>query len=62
MIAYTITNFLIGPVLNLLGLLPLMYAVSEGSQFLGVMQGLIITLLMMCGTYIFTKLRLFWRS
>jgi uncharacterized membrane protein HdeD (DUF308 family) len=62
MIAYTITNFLIGPVLNLAGLLPLLYAVSEGSQFWGIMQGFIITLLMMCGTYLFTRLRLFWRS
>lgn len=62
MIAYTITNFLIGPVLNLLGLLPLLYQLSEGSQFWGLMQGILITLMMMCGTYLFTKLRLFWRS
>lgn len=62
MIAYTITNFIIGPVLNLLGLLPLLYSIAEGSQFWGVMQGVIITLLMMCGTYAFTKLKLFWRS
>ncbi len=62
MIAYTVTSFLIGPVLNLLGLLPLLYGLAEGSQFWGVMQGVIITLLMMCATYLFTKLKLFWRS
>ncbi len=62
MIAYTVTSFLIGPVLNLLGLLPLLYGLAEGSQFWGVMQGVIITSLMMCATYLFTRLKLFWRS
>ncbi len=62
MIAYTVTSFLIGPVLNLLGLLPLLYSIAAGSQFWGVMQGVIITFLMMCATYMFTKFKLFWRS
>lgn len=62
MLAYTVTNFLIGPILKLTCILPLIYSLSEGSQFWGVMQGIIITLLMMGTTYLFTKLKLFWRS
>ena len=62
MLAYTVTNFLTGPVLALLGILPALYGLSEGSQFWGVVQGIFITFLMMCVTYAFTKLRLFWRS
>ena len=62
MLAYTVTNFLIGPILALLGILPVIYGLSEGSQFWGVIQGLIITILMMCVTYAFTRIRLFWRS
>ena len=62
MLAYTVTTFLIGPVLNLLGLLPLLNGLAEGSQFWGVAQGVIITALMMCITYLFTKVRLFWKS
>ena len=62
MLAYTVTNFLIGPVLAMLGILPALYGLAEGSQFWGVMQGVIITFLMMAVTYAFTKLKLFWRS
>lgn len=62
MLAYTVTNFLIGPILGLLTLLPRLYALAEGSQFWGVMQGVIITLLMAVVTYIFTRLRIFWKS
>lgn len=62
MLAYTVTSFLIGPILGLLGILPALYELSEGSQFWGVAQGVIITFLMMCVTYVFTRLRLFWRS
>ena len=62
MLAYTVTNFLIGPVLAMLGILPALYGLSAGSQFWGVMQGVIITFLMMLVTYIFTKMKLFWRS
>ncbi len=62
MIAYTVTTFLIGPLLNLAGLLPMLYSLSEGSQFWGVAQGVIITALMMCATFAFTKLKLFWKS
>ena len=62
MLAYTVTNFLIGPILAMLGILPALYGLSAGSQFWGVMQGVIITFLMMLVTYIFTKMKLFWRS
>ena len=62
MLAYTVTNFLIGPVLALTGLLPLLDGLAEGSQFWGVTRGAVITLAMMCVTYVFTRLRLFWRS
>ena len=62
MIAYTITTFLIGPVLNLTGILPALGGLTTGSPFWGITQGIFITLLMMGGTYIFTRLKLFWRS
>ena len=62
MIAYTVTTFLIGPVLNLIGFLPWLYGLAAGSPFWGVMQGVIITFMMMCITYMFTRLKLFWRS
>lgn len=62
MLAYTVTSFLIGPVLALTGLLPALNSLAEGSQFWGVAQGVIITALMMCVTYLFTRLKLFWRS
>ena len=62
MLAYTVTGFFTGPVLSLVGILPALYALSAGSWFWGLMQGLIITFIMMCVTYGFTRLRLFWRS
>jgi hypothetical protein len=62
MLAYTVTSFLIGPILSMLGILPALYALAAGSQFWGVMQGVIITFLMMAVTYAFTKMKLFWRS
>ena len=62
MLAYTVTSFLIGPVLSMTGVLPLIYSLAAGSQFWGVMQGFLITFAMMAVTYAFTKLKLFWRS
>lgn len=62
MLAYTVTTFLIGPVLALTGILPVLNGLAEGSQFWGVAQGVIITFLMMCITFAFTKIKLFWRS
>ena len=62
MLAYTVTNFLIGPVLYLLGFMPWLMGMAEDSPFWGIVQGVLITFLMMCATYMFTKLKLFWRS
>ena len=62
MLAYTVTGFFTGPILSLVGILPALYALSAGSWFWGLMQGLIITFIMMCVTYWFTTFRLFWRS
>ena len=62
MLAYTVTNFLTGPVLALCGILPLLDKISLGSPFWGVFRGLFITLLMVAVTCFFTKKKLFWRS
>ena len=62
MLAYTVTSFLIGPVLGLTGILPLIYGLAAGSPFWGMVQGVFITFLMMCVTYAFTRMKLFWRS
>lgn len=62
MVAYTVTGFVIGPLLSLAGVMPLLYGLASGSPFWGVMQGVILTLLMMLATWLCTRLRLFWRS
>lgn len=62
MLAYTVTNFLTGPVLALCGILPWLDSISVGSPFWGVFRGLFITLLMVAVTCFFTKKKLFWRS
>lgn len=62
MVAYTVTSYVIGPVLNLVGVLPLLYSLSEGNQFWGIVQGIILTSLMMGATWLCTKLKLYWKS
>lgn len=62
MVAYTITGFVIGPILSLTGILPWLWNLSVGSLFWGVTQGVILTLLMMLCTSLCTKAKLFWRS
>ena len=62
MVAYTVTGFVIGPLLSLTGVMPLIGDLASGSPFWGFMQGLILTLLMMLATWLCTRLRLFWRS
>ena len=62
MVAYTVTSYVIGPVLNLIGVLPLLYSLSEGNQFWGIVQGIILTSLMMGATWLCTKLKLYWKS
>ena len=62
MVAYTVTGFVIGPLLSLTGIMQLICSLASGSPFWGFMQGAILTLLMMLATWLCTRLRLFWRS
>ncbi len=62
MIAYTITNFILLPLLVLLGIAPFFDALSVGSPFWGVTKGVLITALMMLCTAGFTKAGVFWKS
>ncbi len=62
MVAYTVTGFVIGPLLSLAGVMRLFSDLASGSPFWGLMQGVILTLLMMLATWLCTRLRLFWRS
>lgn len=62
MLAYVIVNLLIFPILRLTGLFQVILDAAIGSPFMGMIQGLIFTALMMAGTFAFTKLKLFWRS
>lgn len=62
MLAYTITIFLIRPLARLTGYYEAFLGLAVGSPFMGIVQGIIITSIMMVCTYAFTKARLFWRS
>ena len=62
MLAYTVTNFLTGPILTMCGITAWLDAISVGSPFWGVLRGLVFTLLMVAVTCFFTKKKLFWRS
>lgn len=62
MLAYTVTNFLTGPILAMLGIGSWLDAISLGSPFWGIIRGLVYTLLMVGVTCFFTKKKLFWRS
>lgn len=62
MLAYTVTNFLIGPVLAMIGFGAWINAMSIGSPFWGIVRGLVYTLLMVAVTCFFTRKKLFWRS
>ena len=62
MLAYTVTNFLTGPILTMCGVTAWLDAISVGSPFWGVLRGLVFTLLMVAVTCFFTKKKLFWRS
>lgn len=62
MLAYTVTNFLIGPVLAMIGFGAWINAMSIGSPFWGIVRGLVYTLLMVAVTCFFTRKNLFWRS
>lgn len=62
MLAYTVTSFLIGPVLSMCAIYPFISSLAEGSQFWGVAMGIIMTLLMMGATWLSTRYKLFWKS
>lgn len=62
MLAYTITTFLIRPLARLTGYYDEFLGLAVGSPFMGIVQGFIITSIMMICTYAFTKAKLFWRS
>lgn len=62
MLAYTVTNFLTGPILTMCGITAWLDTISVGSPFWGVVRGLVFTLLMVAVTCFFTKKKLFWRS
>lgn len=62
MLAYTVTGFIISPLLELVCILPLIDSLAEGSPLMGLLRGLFITFLMMVLTVFFTRKKLFWRS
>ncbi len=62
MLAYTVTSFLIGPVLNICGVYPFISSLAVGSQFWGLVLGLFMTACMMGATYLSSRLKLFWKS
>ena len=62
MLAYTFTTFIIRPLLHLTGHYNEIFSIAAGSPFLGMVQGIVITAIMMFTTYGFTKAKLFWRS
>ena len=62
MLAYTVTNFFIGPILALCSFGTWLDTISLGSPFWGTIRGLVYTLLMVLVTSFFSKKKLFWRS
>ncbi|MBR5855827.1 MAG: DUF5009 domain-containing protein [Bacteroidales bacterium] len=62
MLAYTVTSFLIGPVLTLCMIYPFISSLAVDSQFWGMVMGILMTLSMMGATFMFTKFKSFWRS
>ena len=62
MVAYTVTGFVVGPVLTLTGAMSLLENLSLGFPFWGVAKGAVLTLLMMLCTWLCTKTKIFWRS
>ncbi len=62
MLAYTVTNFLTGPILAMCGIGAWLDTICLGSPFWGIVRGLVYTLLMVGITCLFTRRKLFWRS
>ena len=61
MLAYTVSGFVISPFLYAIGL-GVVDVWSEGHPLIGLARGLVVTLLMMALTCLFTKHKIFWRS
>jgi hypothetical protein len=62
MLAYTVTTFLISPILAMCGVGPWLMAQGHSSPVWAMICGLTYTLLMVAVTCFFTKKKLFWRS
>jgi predicted acyltransferase len=62
MVAYVADDLLIMPLLNIVGLLPLIFKLCSSNAWLGFMQGLFLTLLTILVTMFFTKIKWFWRT
>ena len=62
MLAYTVTTFLISPVMAMCGVGPWLMAQGYSSPTWAMICGLTYTLLMVAVTCFFTKKKLFWRS
>jgi hypothetical protein len=62
MLAYTVTTFLISPIMAMCGVGPWLMAQGYSSPTWAMICGLTYTLLMVAVTCFFTKKKLFWRS
>jgi hypothetical protein len=62
MLAYTVTTFLISPILAMCGIGPWLMSQGYSSPTWAMICGLTYTLLMVAVTCFFTKKKMFWRS
>lgn len=62
MIAYTLSGYVVSPLLYLSGILGPFDQMTVGSQFWGLMRGVLITGLTLLVTYGFSRFRVYWRS
>lgn len=62
MIAYTIAWSVVCPLLYIVGLMDAMNAWALDSPLMGVVRGLVVTLLTLASTCVFTRFRIFWKS
>lgn len=62
MIAYTIAWSVICPFLSIVGVLGLMDNLAAGNPLMGFLRGIVITLVTVAATCLFTKWKIFWKS
>lgn len=62
MIAYTIAWSVICPILSVVGLMGIVDNLSYGSPVMGIIRGLLVTLLTAAATCFFTYKKIFWKS